>query len=320
MHATPLGERTLPGHIRSILAVTDLSLQSNLAVERAAQLAMAHRAILKLMVLPTRIDAPPANGASRLVHVAKDLGSRLGITVRTVAQVANTLAHVAEEAGCADLLVLGYRRERTVASLLQGQAAERLARLCRCPVLVIKTVPHRRYRRILVAVDFTPASKKLVQLAWRLDDEAEIELFHAISTLDEAKLRSAEVSQHAVKAYRHECMRHARDRIFWLTDSFDARRNRVMSAIGHGDPARQAVIQQEHAGADLLAVGKRSSSPIADFIFGSVAQRVLCWASSDVLIVPDGARAATRVAARQRIEAERADGSGAFVSAARRSR
>ncbi|MDM0018322.1 universal stress protein [Variovorax saccharolyticus] len=304
--------------IRSILAVTDLSLQANLAIERAAQLAVEHRAILKLMVLPARVDAPPANGASRLTHAAKDLASRLGITVRTVEQTANTLADVAEEATCADLLVLGYRRERTLAALLRGQPAERLARLCRCPVLVTKTVPRHRYRRILVAVDFTPASKRLVKLAWVLDGDAEVELFHAISTLNEAKLRSAEASQQAIKAYRHECMRHARDRIFWLTDSFDARRNRVMTAIGHGDPALQAVVQQEHAGADLLMVGKRSNSPFADFIFGSVAQRVLGWASSDVLIVPDDAQTATRVAARQRIEAERSDGQRGFVSAAGR--
>ena len=89
-------------------------------------------------------------------------------------------------------------------------------------------------------------------------------------------------------------------------------RNRVMSAIGHGDPARQAVVQQDHVGADLLVVGKRRSSPVADFVFGSVAQRVLCRATRDVLVVPDDFRASTRAAARQRIEAERGDLHGAL--------
>lgn len=291
-------------NIRSILAVTDLSLSAHLAIERAAQLAFTHRASLKLMVLPADGSVPPPDGASRLAHIAKDLGSRLGVTVRTVNQTANTLEHVAQEASCVDLLVLGDRRERTIAALLQGRTAERLARLCRCPILVAKTGSRHRYGRILVAVDFTPASKNLVELAWTIDPEAQVELFHAISTRNEAKLRSAEATHHAIKAYRDECMRHARDRIFWLTDSFDTRRNRVISAIGHGDPARQAVIQQDHVGADLLVVGKRSNSPIADFFFGSVAQRVLCRATSDVMIVPDDFQAASRTAARQRIEAE----------------
>ncbi|MDM0031875.1 universal stress protein [Variovorax sp. J22P271] len=298
--------------IRSILAVTDFSPPSRLALERAARLAAEHRAVLKLMVLPASGSAPPPNSAGRLAHVARKLGHRFGFTVRPVAQTANTLAHVAEEASCADLLVMSHRRERTLASLLQGQPAERLARLCRCPVLVTRTAPRQGYERILVAVDFTPASKRLVQLAWMLDSNAEVELFHAISTLNEAKLRSAEASRRAIQAYRHECMRHARDRIFWLTDSFDTRRNRVMSAIGYGDPARQAVVQQDHVGADLLVVGKRRSSPIADFVFGSVAHRVLCWATSDVLIVPDDFQASTRAAARQRFEAERGDLKGAL--------
>jgi nucleotide-binding universal stress UspA family protein len=264
------------------------------------------------MVLPASDSAPSANGASRLAHAARNLGHRFGITVRPVAQTANTLAHVAQEASCADLLVLNHRRERTLASLLQGQPAERLVRLCRCPVLVTKTAPRRSYERILVAVDFTPASKRLVRLAWVLDSKAEVELFHAISSQNEARLRAAEASRRAIQAYRHECMRHARDRIFWLTDTFDSRRNRVLSAIGHGDPARQAVVQQDHVGADLLVVGKRRSSPIADFVFGSVAQRVLCWATSDVLVVPDDFQASTRAAARQRIEAERGDLRGAL--------
>lgn len=293
-------------NIRSILAITDFSRQANQAVDRAAQLAVLHRATLRLMVFATDGDAAPVDAASRLAHTAKDLGRRLAITVRTVSRSANSLADVAQEGSCADLLVLGYDRERTLGALLRGQTAERLARLCRCPILVSKRAPRQRYRRILVAVNFTPASKNLVKLAWMLDDDAEVELFHAISTRNEAKLRSAEVSRHAIKAYRHECMRHARDRIFWLTDSFDSRRNRVMSAIGHGDPARQAAIQQDCVGADLLVVGKRSNSPFMDFVFGSVAQRVLCWASSDVLIVPDDFQASSRAAAMQRIEAERA--------------
>ncbi|WP_434057685.1 hypothetical protein [Acidovorax cavernicola] len=38
-------------------------------------------------------------------------------------------------------------------------------------------------------------------------------------------------------------------------------------------------------------VGKRRAHPLADFLFGSVAQRVLCWATGDVLVVPGDRRA-----------------------------
>ncbi|MNI98812.1 Universal stress protein family protein [compost metagenome] len=67
----------------------------------------------------------------------------------------------------------------------------------------------------------------------------------------------------------------------------------MLSAIGRGDPARQATVQQQHARAELLVVGKRRAHPLADFLFGSVAQRVLCWATGDVLVVPADRRADT---------------------------
>ncbi|MDM0074713.1 universal stress protein [Variovorax sp. J2P1-59] len=299
-------------NIRSILAVTDFSKQADWALERAAQLAVEHRATLKLMFAPANGNAPPADGASRLAHTARALSTRLAITVRTANQTANTLHHVAEEAACADLLVLGYQRESALATFLRGQTAERLARLCRCPVLVTKLAPKGRYGRILVAVDFTPESRNMVKLACVLDADAEVELFHAISTLNEARLRCAEASAQAVKAYRQECLRYARHRILALTDSFDSRRNRVMSKVSHGDPARQAAIQQEYVGADLLVVGKRRRLPFMTFFLGSVSQRVLYWATSDVLIVPHDAQASTRVAAIQRMEAEMGDAKGAF--------
>lgn len=302
MHAI-LGERTLT--IRSILAVTDFSKEADWAVERAAQLAVEHRATLKLMFAPANGDAPPTDGASRLARTARALSTRLAITVRTANQTANALEHVAEEAACADLLVIGHQRESALATFLRGQPAERLTRLCRCPVLVTKLAPKRRYTRILVAVDFTPESRNLVKLACTLDADADVELFHAISSLNEAKLRCAEAPAQAVEAYRQECLRYARNRILGLTDSFDARRNRVMSKVSHGDPARQAAIQQEYVGADLLVVGRRRRLPLMAFLLGSVAQRVLCWATSDVLIVPHDARTSTRAAAMRRMEAER---------------
>lgn len=302
--------------IRSILVLTDFSPAAEQAVERAAQLAVEHRATLVPMAFAAG-RPPPTDAACRLAHMARELGRRLGIAVRPVSQTVNGLAHVVAQARCADLLVVADRRERSLAALLFGRLPARLARLCRCPILVSKRPAARQYRRILVAVAFSPAASKLVRLAGALDEQAEIELFHAISTLDDAKLRSAEVSFQALQAYRQACLRQARGRILKLTDSFGTRRNRVLSALGRGDPARQAAIQQQHAGADLVVVGKGSNSGLADFFFGSVAQRLLCRASSDVLVVPDDFRAATRTAAKQRLDAGPGARRGAFLASGR---
>ncbi len=276
---------------QSILALTDLSARSLHAVERAARLAADHGALLKLMYAPANL-APLAHAeaATELAGLARAMSARFDVLVKQVAGAGGGLAQVVDEARHADLVVLRHERDRSPGAFFTGQPVERLLRQLHCPVLATRPHTRLRYGRILVAVDFTPASHELVSLAHGLDAHASLELFHALNAMHESKLRYADVSDHALRTYRHDCQRRARERLLWLTDSSSARRNRVMSTLGRGDPARQATVQQQHARADLLVVGKRRAHPLADFFFGSVAQRVLCWATGDVLVVPTDRR------------------------------
>ena len=300
MHHQVQREHVVPGDsvasstpsFQSILAVTDLSARGNRAIERAALLAAEHGALLKLVYAPA--DLSPlahAEADTALAGLARTMASRFDVLVKQVAGPGGGLAQIVDEARHVDLVVLSHERDRSLGAFFTGQPVERLLRQVRCPVLVTRLDTRLRYSHILVAVDFTPASRELVSLVHGLDPEAALELFHALNTMHESKLRYAEVSDHAIKTYRHDSMRQARERLFSLTDSSSARRNRVLSAIGRGDPARQATVQQQHARAELLVVGKRRANPLADFLFGSVAQRVLCWATGDVLVVPADRRA-----------------------------
>lgn len=172
------------------------------------------------------------------------------------------------------------------------------------PVLAVRQetgAPQTAYGRLLVAVDLSDASRNLVATASVLCKHAQIELFHAINTSNERKLRSADVSEKSIKAYLQECRRHAQNRLLSMTDSSDARRNRVGSAIGHGDPARQTIVQQQHGGTDLIVVGKDSTNALSDFFFGSVSQRVLQGATTDVLVIPRGFAFGTRLLAARRL-------------------
>lgn len=303
--------------IQTILALTDFSVQGNLALERAGRLAAGHGA--RLHILYVDLDGKPdcADAATRLGHHASQLAQQFGVTVKAVELAQNSAEHVAEKSRGADLLVLSHERQGSWTSFLGGDPVLQLMRLCQCPVLVSRTASDTSYDRALVAVDFTPESRTLAQFACVLDSGALIELFHAVSTRDEAKLRSAEVSESAVKAYRDACIRYAKGRLLLLTDSFDSRRNRVLSAIGHGDPARQAMVQQEYVGADLLVVGKRRSSFLRDFFYGSVAQRLLSQASTDLLVVPHDFQVPTRALALSRIQAERGSTGAAWLSVKR---
>lgn len=272
---------------RSILVATDLSARENMALQRAWQLAQAHRAAVKLMYIPPPGQPAAANAGHRLSNVARQLEESLGVPVGTVPVRTHKLEDLAAEAQGMDLVVLPHRQERSTAAFFRGQPVLRLLRSIACPVLVTRGMPGEHYRRILVAVDFSRESQALVKLAADLDARAELEIFHAIGTREEARLRSAEATEQAIRDYREHCVKHARDRLVALTDAFGARRYRFLTVLGRGDPGRQTVVQQKLSGAELVVLGKRRSSAWGDFFSGSVAHRVLSWGSSDVLVVPE---------------------------------
>ncbi|HEX7892298.1 MAG TPA: universal stress protein [Ramlibacter sp.] len=317
MRASNPGERKLagPGFSRqtqftAILVATDLSAQENLALQRAWRLADAQRAALKLMYMPPAGQPVARDAAVRLARLARHLEDTFALRVKTVPLQSHRLEDLVAQSRGMDLVVLPHRRERSTAAFFRGQPVLRLVRNASCPVLVTRQAGGQHYGRILVAVDFSPESERLVRIAAGLEAHAELEVFHAIDTLGEARLRAAEAREEAVRTYRERCLRDAQKGMLTLTDSFDARRNRVSTLIGRGDPGRQAVVQQERSGADLVVVGKRRSSAWQDFFSGSVAHRVLSWGSSDVLVVPPAREPATGPIAARRIHG--ADGAAAL--------
>ena len=92
--------------------------------------------------------------------------------------------------------------------------------------------------------------------------------------------------------------------MFWLTDSYDTRRNRVLSAVGHGDVARQTVVQQQNSGAELIVVGRHPSSRLSDLFFEATANRILGYSNTDVLVVPHNHEPASSASAVTRLSTE----------------
>jgi nucleotide-binding universal stress UspA family protein len=273
------GERKLAA-LRSILVATDFSPQENAAFHRASQLARLHGASLKFVYLPLK------------------------------GQEASAHADLLAAARRVDLVVLPHRR-RSTAAFFRGEPVLRLLRRSGCPVLVVRQAAAAPYERILVAVDFTDASRALVAHAASFGAAARLELFHAVGTREEAMLRSAEASEPAVRAYRARRIAHAQRGMLALTHAVHPRPVVLSTFIARGDPGRQVVVRQEQSGADLVVVGKHPGSAWGDFLCGSVAHRVLSWGSSDVLVMPTAFVGATAPMAARRMRAAR--GHAAFA-------
>lgn len=167
-------------NFHSILAATDLTPQGNRAVLRAAMLAAQQRALLKIMYAPSDLDGSISTDVEQdLKRLGAEIYARFNVLVKIVANTGGHLQAVAEEAQWVGILVIGEHWEKSTRAFFCGQPIERLERVVPCPILLARLKASHRYRRILVATDFTPYSKKLLKLARWLEGDAHIEPFQA---------------------------------------------------------------------------------------------------------------------------------------------
>lgn len=291
-------------HLYSILAITDFSTQAEHALDRAACVAAAHQATLRLVYFTEFATHGFLNPGGRLAQRARQLARRHAITVEAVTRPCNSISDIAKEASSADLLVVDERPQRPFTSLWRGTEVAQLLRRCHCPVLVVKQAPSKHYNSLLVATDFTADSLALVRYGSGFDRHSELELFHARRTLSNALPSLTKAAVEKETAFTQETQRILRGRHFALTDSFDTRLGRVDWVHGDFDPARQTLVRQKTSGADLIVVGKEKCSTLADLVMGSVAQRLVKSADSDVLVVPHGYSACSRAAGKARMQTD----------------
>lgn len=141
-----------------VVVATDLSEASQSAIDAAAWLAEAHGATLHLVHVydPLPFHAPTAlQGPSRAMEEAAAevrAGAAKALEELRAARLAeldvetHELSHddpgeaIAEhaQASKADLIVVGSHGRRGLRRMLLGSVAERVSRLARCPVLVVR--------------------------------------------------------------------------------------------------------------------------------------------------------------------------------------
>ena len=279
-------------HLNTIVAITDFSAAAEHALDRAALVAASHHARLRLLYGADTPNAGLADPHARLEQRARQLARRHGLAVTALAAEGDGAGGVVRQAlhaaADADLLVMDRRATSGWRQLLGGAVLARILRASHCPVLVVQRAVQGDYQRMLVAVDFSDASAALVRYAGGLQAEALLELYHAIDLRDEARLRSAEAPMAALQAYRTQMRERAQHRMLPLATAHHARRNRVATTIGAGDPARQLAVQHEATGADLIAVGHARRPALLEWLTGSVAGRLLGGVDCDVLVFPAG--------------------------------
>lgn len=290
--------------IKRMLVATDFSRHAEAAVRRAALLAKADGAELEIV---HAVYMPPLAGAwskliagegiteerlcsdaaIRLGGLAASIAKRIGVTPATrVLSGKPPLALAAwMKESAAELIVVGAHGEHLLLDLFIGSTALKLLRLADRPVLLVKQTPPFDYERILVATDFSPASRAAADLAARLFPAADLFLYHAYEAPFERQMAYAGSDDEAVDHYRRLGEAEAGQQMAAFAATLAAP-ERFVRKLRHG--YAPALINQFVAemGIDLLVVGSHRQSEVAATLLGSVAAHLVNESRSDLLLVP----------------------------------
>jgi nucleotide-binding universal stress UspA family protein len=290
-------------HLQRVLATTDLSAPARHAAERAALVAKDAGATLHVVHV---ISDPVLGSLRRLLegsqddvelrlrgkidrdvarlaeHLAQTLGAAVPADVVTGPLIAGILGHAAEQR--ADLLVLGAQGASFMRHLMLGSTAERLVRTSDRPLLVVRQPPHERYRRVLVAVDFSPLSLAALDLARAVAPHADLVPLHAYDVPYEDWMQAVEVGEAALQHYQQA----ARQRALQGMEAFLAAARltaaEVPTVVVKGDPTLRILEQEQELDCDLIVIGRQGETVPEEFLLGSVTKHILQQSQSDVLV------------------------------------
>ena len=151
-------------------------------------------------------------------------------------------------------------------------------------------MPSAPYRRILVAVDFSPTSERAVREAARLaGKDGELLLVHAMPKLEPA-LPWSSVNRGVVAKLSREAQAQARAALLEAAEALRQTRTRTRVVVG-GAAHERLLAEAKRSRADLIVVGARGQTLSERLLIGSTTERLVRKATLPVLVVPAVRRA-----------------------------
>lgn len=226
----------------------------------------------------------------------------------------------ARERDC-DLIVLSATGVSAVRAILVGSNTRKVVRASACPVLVVpasnrvtaeaflrkvqafarggaaregggttpagaeKEEPGKRFRRVLVATDLTPASTPAVKKAIGLAAENAAELILAHAYQPPSLILEGYVPPATYDSWDESIQSDARKRLQPYLDEAEKAGVPVRVLILTGAPEEAIIGAAKDCGADLVVMGTHGRTGVPRFFLGSVASRVISTAPCPVMTV-----------------------------------
>jgi nucleotide-binding universal stress UspA family protein len=190
----------------------------------------------------------------------------------------------------ADLVVMGTHGRSGFDRFVLGSVTEKVLREAPCPVLTVpprapSPSPARPLKRILCAVDFSPASVDSFRYAVDIGRHAGASVLavHAIDWLEEGPRDDAEDS--GQESFREYLLNDGRRRLADVVSHETAGGDGVVTTVVAGRADREILRLADGNGTDLIVMGVQGRGGAALALFGSTTQQVVRKACCVVLTV-----------------------------------
>jgi nucleotide-binding universal stress UspA family protein len=306
----------------TILAATDLSANSQLAVQYACDLAkLTQGAIILLHVfeLPAFACKPDIYFSSRdatfefetvqraaleKLHNLRDEIVSPQVPCASSMRIGAPYEEIVDEAEKrqADLVVVGTQGRSAIGKFLMGSTAERVCRHAPCSVLAVRhepvnhkldsaaaITPELKLGKILVPTDLSENSFTAINHAARLAKltGAHLTLFHVFQIPDYVTSPNISLSCRAAQPDIAASQDRALDRLQSLREVVTASGLNADAEMRTGVPYQEIIGEAEQVSPDLIVVGTQRAAGIARYLLGSTAERVLRHSSCPVLVARD---------------------------------
>ncbi len=277
--------------LKKILVPVDFSEHSKFAAEKAISLAQICNATLYFL----HVGETAKKSAELLCKFINDLYHKNTVRIKKlVAQGApSTMILSTAKKLNMDTIVMGHRELSGLKQLMQGSVAEKVLRESICPVLIIKKKKQTEFGeyvlpqirniegtfqadKILVPLDFSPASKEAFQYAVYLAS-------HYNSTIYTLTVFDKKYKELGDDHKKHTAIIvHGRRIQLWKefpelleTTSYTKSETRLKRILLNGDPFSkiESIVQEKEI--DLVIMGTNGRTGLEHFLIGSVAEKVL---------------------------------------------
>jgi len=292
----------IKGPPKRILLATDLSFRCERALDRAAALSAQWPSTLVVVHVLNASDSNILEAGHRPSWRPSDPHSlawkKLLADVGAVASKATLLieegdpteaiARTAEAEHC-DLIVVGIAQDTFLGRVFVHRTIDRLLRRSRVPLLIVKERPRRPYPHIVVATDFSEASRYALESTARIFPERKLTLFHAYKAPLSGLMMNAESHR---RAYRERAMEECKEFLRKVRKPDIWQPPRVL--IEDGAPHFLLRDYVRDRDVDLVVLGIHGRNAIVEMVVGRVGKAILDEVPCDVLVLQEP-RAANQV-------------------------